>query len=156
MIEFKADPNNNRAIEVLFNTAKLTKRGIRQGLYYMGKDIRTTASENILKRPRNGNVYLRRTPSGRLRRHTASVPGESFANASGRARRSLAWVVGGSSELDVGFASDKKDRAPYTEGLENGTTTIKARPTLGIAVRENERNSQEHLLREVEKAFNER
>lgn len=153
MIKFHSDPSNKNVFVVIANTRKITRRGIRQGLYYIGKDIRATASENILKKPRNGRTYIRRTASGRRRKHIASVAGESFANASGRARRSLAWVVGGSTELAIGFATDKGDKAPYTAFLENGTSKIGARPTLKIAVDSNERNSQEHLIREVDKAF---
>jgi hypothetical protein len=67
----------------------------------------------------------------------ASAPGETHANLSGRLRRSIGWKVSGTHEMEWGYGVvQKKDEAPYyAPYVEEGTTRMDARPSLGNAVR---------------------
>jgi len=137
---FKAD-SKNRKIELhIQNLETLTKRGIRQAFYKLGRDVKDTTSKNILKKPRSGRKEKFR---GRNRR--ASVAGESFANRSGDARKQLGYDVHGSDELEVGFRSNAK--TVYTKILEEKLN----RPTLAIATSANNRNATVHFEREIQK-----
>ena len=151
--KLKIDNKNRQVFARLSDSVRSTNRGIRQAFYFIGKDHRDTASTNILKKPRTGKVYKRRISGGAMRRHTASVAGESFANLTGKARRSLGWDVRGASQLEFGFR--ERGDAPYTEGLEEGTENVKARPTLQISVTANQRNTMQHFEKELKKALKE-
>lgn len=123
-----------------------TKRGIRRGLYRAGKSLKATANKNILEKPKSGRTYfIKRGRSGRRFRHVASSPGESFANRSGAARRTLGYDVRGSSQLEFGFRGNAETE--YTKILEESLN----RPTLTIAVRQNERNIIKHLENAIRK-----
>lgn len=123
------------------NYKKSTVRGIRQGFYFLGRDLRSTANANILKTPRSGREEVFR---GRRRR--ASIAGESFANRTGDARRQLGFDVRGSNQLEFGFRQNRK--TAYVIDLE----FEKDRPTIEIAARANFRNAQKHMEREINKA----
>lgn len=113
---------NNREVEIqLKNLDNITTRGIRQGFYQVGVIARRTINENVLKRPRSGRVYKTRG-----RRHRASVEGESFANRTGAARRTLGFDVRGAQELEFGFRAN--DKTLYTKILEEKRN----RPTVKI------------------------
>ena len=116
------------------NTIKMTKRGIRQGFYEVGKNLKGAANTAILAKDKTGRIY--KIQRGKIvRRHRASSPGQTFANLSGAARRSLAFSVHGASELEFGFEENQETH--YTKILE---TTLK-RPALGNAVRKESGNN---------------
>ena len=147
----KTSLKTEKLLKNIKNSDKATIRGIRQGLWFIGKDLKDTADKNIQAGPRRGRTYIRRGPSGRRRVHVASLPGESFANDTGRARRTLGFQVRGFERLEFGFRQNNE--TTYVKELED---VLKLnRPTLRIAVRENERNATEHLEREIEKAIKE-
>ena len=136
---------DNRKIELqIKGNDKHTVRGIRQAFYFLGRDLRATANKNILELPRFGRPEKFR---GRSRR--ASLPGESFANRSGDARKQLGFNVKGGDQLEFGFRSDASTL--YTKILEEQ----KDRPTLLIATRSNQKNAREHFEREIKRAHKE-
>ena len=129
MFEIKEDPQNRQVILNIKHLDDITVRAIRQSFYQVGTIAVRTINTNVLKKPRSGQVY-----KYKRRRHRASVPGESFANRSGTARKTRGFDVRGAQELEFGFR--KGDDTLYTAYLENGTRKMKSRPTVGIASRE--------------------
>jgi len=142
-IKFTIDPRSKGVLLSLKDLGTPTKRGIRQGFYFLGRDLRTTANKNILKTPRAG---AQRRKNGRSRGR-ASVEGESFSNLTGAARRTLGFDVRGADSLEFGFREGQRTR--YTKILEEKRN----RPTIEIAVKSNFRNMTEHLAREMDKAI---
>lgn len=134
--DFLADPTNN------------VRRSIRQGFFLLGKDLRKTASEEILHGKKSGRVYYIRTRSGRRRRHQASAPGESHANITGETRRSIGWHVDGWHSLTFGYGVDDRGPAPdRAEWLEFGTGRMRARPSLQNAMNAAQRNAELYFYR---------
>lgn len=105
------------------------RRALRQSFYDIGKDLIATSSKNILKK-KTGRVY----PYKRIF-IKASRPGESWANRSGRARRSIDFKVQGSFQMTY-FSKAVK----YVKYLEYGTERMYARPALKISIKENYSN----------------
>lgn len=145
MITVKEDPANRKAEFHINNTVRSTKRGIRQGFYNVGKNLRSSASEDILKKDKSGIIYKVRRGKV-VRRHQASAPGQTFANLSGAARRTLGFEVRGASELEFGFR--KNQETFYTILLEGKLN----RPALGNTVRRQSGNNSMILERELKKA----
>lgn len=140
-IEFIEDPNNRIVYARIDNLENITRQAIRQGFFKLGNDLKKTANANILSRPKGGEVYVTRGPSGRRRRHRASAPDETHANRSGKLRRSLGYKIGGTSTLEFGYGVDKP--APdYGEFVEFGTSRMAPRPTLQIAINQTNRNAE--------------
>ncbi len=137
--------HKSRKIEIrLHNIDKITVRGTRQAFYVIGAIGRRTTSQNILKKPRHG-----RLEKFRGRRRRASVIGESFANKTGAARRTLGFDVRGANELEIGFRANSKTL--YTKILEE----VKGRPTLEISSRSTAGKAQNIMERELKKAHKE-
>lgn len=125
---FAITPKSRRLVLDIKNLGSYSRQAIRRGFYLSGKELEKTAKKNIMKKPRSGNVYRIRNAAGRYRKHTASVEGESFANFSGKARRSISFKV--VDALKMLFGSD----VLYVRYLELGRLN---RPTLKIAIEEN-------------------
>jgi hypothetical protein len=134
MITLKEDPDNSKAEFSIENIDRSTKRDIRQGFYQLGKHLKSVASKDILAKNKTGQIY--RIRRGKVvRRHQASAPGETFANLSGAARRTLGFDVKGSSELEFGFRANQKTL--YTKALE----TTMNRPAIGNTVKKESGNA---------------
>ncbi len=146
MITIKADPKNRKAEFQIDNTILLTKKGIRQGFYNVGRLLKSSANKDILAKDKTGIVY--RVKRGKvIRRHRASAPGQTFANLSGAARRTLGFDVVGADHLEFGFR--KNAETFYTKLLE----TIMNRPALGNAVQKERGNAIMIMEREAKKAL---
>ena len=132
----------------LGNLDRDTKYGIGRGFHKLGKSLRSTANKQILERPKTGKAYIvRRGPTGRRFRHIASARGESFANSSGAARRTLGFKVSGSESLEFGFK--KNANTDYVKYLEDEESLN--RPALKNAVKANQRNAVVLLEREIKR-----
>lgn len=126
---------NQTSIQSAENIADSTITGIEKAFWRSGKTLMKKFSEQVLdKSMKTGIVYIRKDRLGRRRRHQASAAGESPANRTGLYRRSVGFIVQGSTQLVFG------DSAPYAGFLETGTSRMAARPGLGNAVRASERN----------------
>lgn len=145
-MSFREDPGNRKAHLHIANTDKLTKRAIRQGFYKVGKLLAASASKDILAKDKTGRLYLIRRGKV-VRRHRASAKGETFANLSGAARRTLGFDVKGGSELVFGFRKDQKTF--YTKILETSLN----RPALGNAVKKEQGNSISIMEQEARKVL---
>jgi hypothetical protein len=143
-MSFREDPANRKAILSIDNIKKASKRSIRQGFYKVGKLLKASANTDILAKNKTGIVYKIRR--GKVtRRHQASAKGETFANLSGAARRTLGFAVKGASELEFGFRKNQKTF--YTKILE----TSLSRPALGNAVRKEQGTAISIMEQEIEK-----
>ncbi len=107
-----------------------TRAGIRFGLYNLGQTMRDSASAEMLRKNKTGRVYRYRG-----RRHRASARGETAANRSGRMRRSLDFVVQGSTQMQFGA------NTPYARILEEQLD----RPTIRSAMVRNQRNGSNFI-----------
>jgi hypothetical protein len=144
---FKSDPENEKVFLQIKNISELSKKGIRQAYYDIGKDLRQTTQELILDNDKSGKVYVRRL-SGRLVRHQASAPGQAPANLTGNLRRSIGFDVRGGEQLEFGSraglpqgATAPQAIAEYSKGLEVGTSKVAARPYLKPSIEQNNRNA---------------
>ena len=129
------------------------RRSIRQGMYFIGKDLVKTAQRKILDQPKTGKTRIvRRGKTRRRVRHTASAPGEAPANLSGGLRRSIGFKVQGSSQLEFGAGGQDLIYARPLE-LGNPKGGLKKRPYLIPSIKENFRNMSLHLENNIKKGF---
>lgn len=154
MMDVKSSPGNTKVFLKVSQVGKLTEKGIRHGFFSLGKDLKDTANTAVLKRPKKGRTYIIRGPSGRKRRHVASAPGESHANITGKARKSIGWKVQGAKSMDFGYGAASSDTPPEWVGfLEKGTRRMRARPTLRNSVDDNIRNADVHFIKQIGRRF---
>lgn len=152
-VRFIQSRDNDQVFARITGIGKLTKRGLRQGMFKAGQGFINEANREILKGPKTGRIYVRRDRKGRRRRHMASAPGESHANLSGTLRRSLSFQLRGSSEIEFGYGVSSGKEAPeYAGFIEFGTTKMKARPSLLNALNAEQGNTIQHFKRELLKA----
>lgn len=139
----------SRIVELNLRELKnITTRGKRQAFYQIGAIATRTIRENIMVKPRYG-----RLETFRGRRRRASLPGESFANRSGDAKKTLGFEVHGAEEVEFGFRENGSTK--YVEYLENGTFKMASRPTLKIASKSIVGKAQQIMETELIKAHNE-
>ena len=122
-------PGSQKIIAQIQGHANITKNAVRKAFHDIGKQLQKTANDEILHGSKTGRIYKIRG-----RRHQASAPGESWANLTGKARRSINFKVSGSDKLY--FGASKK----YVKFLELGTVNMESRPTLSASIEKNERN----------------
>lgn len=146
----KIDASSKKAVLRLKNLDKLTRSGVEFAAYTSGKQLVRATSQEILKKPKGGKTYIRRTRSGARRRHVASAPGETHANMTGTLRRSLSFKVN-PTKLDFGYGVDKGNAPDYAEFVEFGTSKMKARPSLQNGIKSQRRNFQTNFDREIGK-----
>ena len=152
-VKFIQSRQNDRVFAKIEGVERLTKRGLRQGMFKAGQGLRAEASREILKGKKTGKIYIRRDRSKRRRRHQASAAGETHANLSGMLRRSLSFQLRGSSEIEFGYGVSSGKTAPdHAEFVEFGTNKMKARPSLSNAIDAEQGNMTQHFEREIIKA----
>lgn len=138
MITIKEDKNCSRIYLSIENFSKLTRVAVDKAFYQLGKMLKKTAKESILKKPKHGKVYFHRDKLGRRIKHVASAPGEPPANMTGNLHRNLFWEVK-PKRLIFG------NKADYGAYLELGTRKMKRRTYLLTAIRAN-RNKMTQLF----------
>lgn len=143
---FRIDPGNKKVFFDLGRSAAGTKRGVRQGLWALARDLRTGVRKRIKEKPKTGRLYRIK---GRRRRHRASAPGEDPANLTGKLRNSVGFDIRGTSQLEFGY----RDTVDYGKFLEVGTNKMKPRPALTNQVNQSARNARQHFEREIERAL---
>jgi len=153
-VKFTASRQNDKVFGRIENIGKLTKRGLRQGMFKAGHTLISSANEEILRGVKSGKTYIRKDRRGRWRRHIASAPGETHANMSGMLRRSLSFQLRGSSEIEFGYGVSSGKTAPdYAEFVEFGTSKMKARPSLKNALEAEQGNLTQHFENGIVKEF---
>jgi len=142
---------NDRIFLKVKNIEKATKKALRNALYKTGIDYKKSANTEILRKPRQGRVYIRKDRAGRKRRHTASRAGESHANMTGSLRRSLGFSVKGKEQLEFGYGVENVPAPDYAKFVEFGTGKMKARPTLRNAIKAGRRNTINNIEQAIKK-----
>lgn len=154
--EVRIDPRSRKVIINIEGLRQLSTRSIRQAFYRIGKDLKATAAELILEKPKHGRFYWVMI-RGRRRLHQASAPGEAPANMTGNLRRSLDFEVVGADRLEFGyrenFDKSKGRGVIYGRRLEEGDDKISPRPGLLLSVKRNERNAIKHFEEQLKRAF---
>lgn len=145
----KLSRKGQKTIIRVANLKRLTKEAVEFAGYTSGQQLIKATSAEILRKPKGGRTYFRRDRIGRRRRHIASAPGETHANMSGTLRRSLSFRVN-SFELEFGYGVQKGDAPEYAASVEFGTRKMAARPSLQNGIRDQRRNIQNNLEREIE------
>lgn len=130
--------NNREVFLSLENIEENTRRGIRQGFFRVGHLLRDNLRKETIKKNKTGKLYVRRTKSGRRRRHRASAPGETPAKLSGNYRKNIGFQIKGSESMEFGI----RDDVDYAEYLEDGTRNMKPRPGVGNTVKDTEKDTQ--------------
>jgi hypothetical protein len=150
---FTQSRGNDQVFGRIEGIEKLTKQGLRRGMFRSGQTLRSSASQEILKGRKTGRIYVRRIKGGRRRRHQASAPGETHANLTGKLRRSLSFQLKGTREMEFGYGVSSGKSAPvYARPIEFGSTRIKARPSLKNALNREQGNLTQHFQNEIIKA----
>ena len=129
MLKIIGSDSNMKAFNSMANIDANTKFGIERGLFRLGKDLIKSFNAETKKR-KSGNLY--RTP-GRRRRVRASAPGQSPAVRTGKYKKAVGYKISGST---MRFGNSVE----YAGFLETGTSRMKARPGLGNAIKDNQRN----------------
>lgn len=152
--KFTEGRQNDKVFGIIKDIPKLTKQGLRRGMFKVGHSLIRVASREILKGSKTGIVYIRVDRAGRRRRHISSAPGETHANRSGTLRKSLSFQLRGSSEIAFGYGVSSGKEAPkYASFVEFGTTKMKARPSLLNALNAERGNMIQHFKDGVMKAL---
>ena len=145
---FVLKPTDRRVIKKLIGLDNLVKQGIRQGMFDSGHGLIKSASTEILRKPKSGRTYIIRDKSGRKRRHVASAPGETHANLTGAARRSLSFQLQGVTSFEFGYGVSAGTNAPdYVAELEE------TRPSLQNAIKDQRAQMVQHLERQILRQF---
>jgi len=140
----KINPQSKKVVVSIQNISKVSKKGIRQAFYFIGKDLNKSSRDSIKEKPKSGRLYRIRR-GGRIFNHRASAPGEAPANLTGALRRSINFTIQGSSFLQFGAS------AAYAGFLEDGTRKIEKRPFLIKSIKDNNRNIIEHFEKQIVK-----
>ena len=149
MLEFKlqVSKENKRVTAQIVNSPDATKRGIRNALYLVGRDL-TKASRDLIKNPpKSGRFY--RIP-GRKSRVRASAPGQPPANRTGTLRRNVGFQVEGSNEMEFGV----RERINYGKFLELGTRKMAKREFIIKAIDQKQGAIENYLNGEINKELN--
>lgn len=146
----KFDSFSKKVLARIKKLGQLTKSGVEFGAYTSGKGLVKATSDEILKKPKGGRVYIRRDRAGRRRRHVASAAGETHANRSGLLRRSLGFKVN-PTQLEFGYGVQSSDAPEYAAFVEFGTAKMAARPSLQNGIKSQRRNFQNNFEREIGK-----
>jgi len=144
-------PNGKKILSSIRRTDEKTVKGIRRAFYEIGKRLKSSANESILRGQKTGRTYVVTSGSVR-RRHKTSSSGQAWANISGKARRSIGYQVSGADSLRfTGGGSN----APYVKYLEEGTSKMSPRPAMRNAISDQTRNIVKYIgnfvVKEVKK-----
>lgn len=149
-LEVKGSAGNAKVYERAEQLEEQIQRAIRKAWFAIGKDLKSEAETEILRKPKGGRTYIMRS-RGRQRRHVASAPGETHAEMTGRLRKSIGWKVGSPDTLVFGYGVVGSDDPSYASYVEFGTTKMSARPSLGNAIDRMQRNAEQHFAAAFQK-----
>ncbi len=129
MLKIIPSDSNMRSFESMVNIEANTKFGIERGLFRLGKDLIQSFNAETKKR-KSGILY---GVVGRRRRVRSSAAGESPAVRTGKYKKAVGYKISGTT---MRFGNSVE----YAGFLETGTSRMKARPGLGNALKDNQRN----------------
>ena len=136
-----------------YKQVKFAKEGsraaVRHFMFRMAEDFRSEADRAISDDPKTGRkrpAHVRRRYP-RSSRRASSAKDSAHANLSHKARKSLGWKVHGTKSFDVGYgaAPDRKNpMPPWAPFLEEGTSRMGARLSIGNAIQKQQGNADRH------------
>lgn len=147
-IEIKVEfsKRSRQLMRVISKIVPDTREGIRRANYLIGRELVKDAKLRILRGKKTGVIYRRKRPSGAIRRHRSSAPGESPANFSGALRASVGFIVQGNQlRFGAGGVSEKGKHKgkeiKYARALELGAKekNLAPRPYLIAAIKDEEK-----------------
>jgi hypothetical protein len=151
-VKLLQNPDNFKVYHKLEGIERLTKRAVRQGMFKWARDLKSTANKDILAKDKTGRIYRIRLPSGRIRRHQSSAPGETHANLTGRLRRTIGWNVVASDRLEFGYGLDRVKEVPeYAQWVEFGSSRMAPRPSIQNSINKTAGNAETYFNDEIRK-----
>lgn len=146
-IKIKPSAKNTRTFKQIGLLHANFKKGVRLGFEQVGASHKKTIKEDLNdKASKEGRVYVRRL-EGRLVRHRASAPGQTAATFTGNYEKLVDTNINASDQMQFGAG------AHYSRFLEEGTSRMEKRPSLGNTVEKEQRNTENYLGYEVYKAL---
>lgn len=142
MIEIKIDHKSRVILAGIDKLDNKARNGMRYGLFRIGKLLKETANQGILRTSKTGQVYKYKN-----RNYRASAPGEYPANRSGRNRRSIAFNVVGKESMNFGAG------AKYSPFLERKAPNRGGRAFLARAIEETVHKQKRILTTEMNRAI---
>jgi len=135
-----------RTMAVKWDSSRLeaaVRQGALAGVNIAAERVRTTATQSILKGPKSGKIYKRRSVE-----HQASAPGEAPASDTGRLAQSS------TVSLDAQrIAARVNYSTAYAASLEFGTEKMEPRPFLRPALERNKEQIERDVNGEIRKAI---
>ncbi len=126
------------------------KKGVKLGFEQAGASHKRKLKEDLNdKAAKKGRIYKKRL-RGTLVTHQSSAPGQTAATFSGNYEEKIGVNVNGGDTMHFG------DNAEYAKKLEEGSSEVAKRPSLGNTVEKEQRNTQKYLGTEVHKAITEK
>lgn len=159
MFKIRKSPKNKDILLKIKEGVSDNKNAIRKAFYFVGKDLRKSARNSIIRGPqRTGRLYIIHKNNIR-KRHRASAPGQPPANLTGNLQKSIIFQVRGYTQLSFGVSNqnsvsigrNRKRLAEYGKILEEGGQRIKKRPFLRPAYEENKSDIIQHIEREIQR-----
>lgn len=139
MIKIVPSKNNRIAWASIRRLQTEYKTGVRLGFEQAAASHQRTIKKELNdKEAKRGRLYLKRL-EGRLVRHRASAAGQTAATFTGNYERLVGVKVNGADTMRFG------DSAVYARFLEEGTSRMEPRPSLGNTVKKEYRNTQTYL-----------
>lgn len=169
MFSFKESSNNAKVTQQINNLNALTQRGIRRALYENGKDLADDARKFINTKPKHGKIYklshgVKGKELTRLKKHTASAPGEAPAVITGLLRKSINFTVSGVNQLEFGVDMRKRyggaDYGKYLEFADlifmtgQGSKNIKPRPFISASYKKNKVKMMQRFSNSINQELN--
>lgn len=150
MLKVSSARGNKSTFQQVGNLAELTHRGIRQGFFRLGNELKKELNREVLKKDKRGKTYIRRDRAGRRRRHVSSARGQTPANRTGAYRKAIGYQIRGGEQMEFGI----RDSVDYAKFLEDGTKKMAPRPGVGNAVKSQQRNAREFFESSIDIAVN--
>lgn len=142
----KKSPGTVRVFDKTKSLNHNVKRGIKLGMFDVGRKIKPDIQRSILDTNKTGRVYLVRL-GGNTVRHRASAPGQAPANLTGKLQRSVNYRIRrGGQQMEIGAGNDLIN---YARGLELGNSRIAPRPYIKPAITKNNKNIIEFVNRRI-------
>lgn len=145
MLRIKLNEKGRKVNMQLQNLKQINQTGIRQGYWFLGKDLVKVARDSISAKPKSGKTYLINR-NGRTIKHVASAPGEAPARLFGPLQKSINFIVNGWKQMIFGA------NTPYAPELELGSSRVEKRPYLWPAILSTQGLAVRHFTREIQKA----
>ena len=143
-VRFEVSKDNKRVTVQIINSPDATRRGIRNALYLIGRDLTKFSRDLIKNPPKTGRLYRIK---GRKSRHRASAPGQAPANRTGTLRKAVGFQVQGDRDMEFGV----REVVNYGKFLELGTSKMAKREFLIRTINQKQAEIENYFNGEINK-----